>query len=64
MTEREEHVRKTDQIVSRIVELWPIWGLLATGLVAGINFWNTVNNLANDQKSWKQTTEQRREATR
>lgn len=64
MTEREVHVRKTDQIISRLMELWPIWMLLAGGLVTAINFYNTVNNLANDEKSWKQTIEARRDANR
>ena len=64
MSGRETRVRKADQVISRLIELWPIWGLLATGLVAGIRFYSTVNDLAADQKAWRASAEQRRERTR
>lgn len=64
MEEREDKVRKSDQIISRVVEMWPIWALLASGVVAGINFYTTVNSLAADQKAWKVSSEARREKTR
>lgn len=58
--EREDNVRKTDQFITKVIELWPVWALLATGTVTGINFYNKVNDLVNDQRAWKGTTEQRR----
>lgn len=64
MTDREDHVRKTDQFLSKMIELWPVWALLATGTVTGINFYNRVNDLVADQKAWKATTEDRRSRSR
>lgn len=61
---REDRVRKTDQFVSRMIELWPVWGLLVTMVVGGITFWNRFNQLWSDQQSWKATSEDRREKNR
>lgn len=60
---REEKVRKTDQLISRAIELWPLWLALLGGAVTAINFYNKVNDLVNDQKAWKGTTDQRRAET-
>lgn len=64
VSEREEKVRKTDQFISKIIELWPVWGLLAAGTVSSITFWNKVNDLWSEQKAWKGNIEQRREVAR
>jgi hypothetical protein len=61
---REDRVRKTDQIISRALELWPLWLTLLGGGVTAINFYNKVNDLIADQKAWKQSAETRRESMR
>ena len=61
---REQIVRKSDQIVTRFIELWPLWLTLAGGVVTAVNFYNTVKNLADDQKTWKAVSDQRRDANR
>lgn len=61
---REDNVRRTDEIISRAIALWPLWAMLATGTVTAINLYNTVKSLADDQKAWKATLETRRDANR
>lgn len=61
---REDNVRRTDEIISRVIALWPLWAMLAGGIVTAINFYNTVKGIADDQKAWKATLDARREANR
>lgn len=61
---REDRVRKTDQIISRAIELWPLWITLAGGIVTAVNFYETVKDLAAKQKNWEVNSEARRDANR
>jgi len=49
--EREDKVRRTDQIVSKMIELWPIWALLASGVVGGLKLKWMADDLRNDVDS-------------
>lgn len=62
--DREDRVRKTDQIVSRAIELWPLWLTLAGGVVTAVNFYQNVKDLSEKQKSWQATSDARRDANR
>lgn len=61
---REDRVRKTDQIISRAIELWPLWLALAGGVVTTVNFYQTVKDLSTKQKNWEVNSEARRENNR
>ena len=64
MIDRETNIRRTDEFFSKVISLWQLWLVLAAGIVAGINFYNTVNRLSEDQKTAKVNAESRRDKNR
>lgn len=46
--------------VKSFLEYWPLITVVIGGIVTAITFWNNVNGLVSDQRSFKATVEDRR----
>ena len=64
MTDRGSNIRRTDEIISRFIALWPLWSMLAVGTVTAVNFYQKVNDLVADQKAMKARSDERRDRNR
>lgn len=63
VTIEQNEDRRQSQLFRKIVELWPLWLVLLSGIAASFKFYFTVTDLAEAQKKWQENSEARREKT-
>lgn len=56
--------RRESLLLRKVFDLWPLWLTLAGGVVAGIKFYFTVNDIVASQARWQAMTDQRRDKNR
>lgn len=61
MIDREAKIRKTDEIVSKAISLWPLWMALAGGAVTAVNFYQKVNDIIRKQENFEAQSDQRKD---
>lgn len=63
-THNPPHARRLDRSFEWFLDKWPLWLAVCGGIVAGIKFYYTVQDLAAAQARWQTGSEARREKDR
>lgn len=61
MIDRVSKIRRTDEFVSKVIALWPLWLTLAGGGVTAVNFYQKVNEIIRKQDYLEAQADQRKD---
>lgn len=56
--------RREGRMLRKIIDLWPLWLVVLSGVAACFKFYFTVNDLAVGQARWQASSDQRRDKLR